>query len=126
MNAQDAEKIVDKLAEKIGVAVDKLQPVAEETIRQVQVQGLLRAGFGLLSAILVGVFVCWSFRTLGHWEKKLDETNRNDRETMEWIFVGRLVTLILATLCWSGCVFVGMYWGLSAYFAPIPTLFGLL
>ncbi len=60
MEAGQVGEIVDKLAEKIGVAADSLVPVAEEAMRQVVARGMLYIGMGcglLIVTCVVGMYL---------------------------------------------------------------------
>ena len=66
MNTNEVAFIVDKIAEKLNVAVDKVQPVAEETIRQYvlreQFYGYCLAGYALIFLfILIGGLISERF-----------------------------------------------------------------
>jgi len=59
MDAAQVNTVIDKLADKLGVAADKLRPLGEQAIREFQRQavagavtdGLLLVGFGLALAL---------------------------------------------------------------------------
>jgi len=55
------ERIIDKVAEKLNVAADKLQPLGEELVRQVSLagwaQGIASAILVIISAILFYLFI---------------------------------------------------------------------
>lgn len=59
MNTTDqVTTIVDKLSEKVGLAADKLAPIAEEVIRQTQTLGMVSTLAGI-AIMLVGFLVTW-------------------------------------------------------------------
>ena len=53
MNGSEMTEVVDRLAEKVGVAVDKLAPFAEEVVRQYQFRSFVLAGVGLFGCAIV-------------------------------------------------------------------------
>ncbi len=50
MDASQVNEVVDKLAEKVGIAADKLQPLAEQAIREYQMSQIV-------GAVVAGVFL---------------------------------------------------------------------
>ena len=62
MNEPMLNQVIDKLAEKFGVAVDKVQPMAEEVLRQY----VMRAS---VEAVMCFVFVA-SLIVYGSWAAK--------------------------------------------------------
>ena len=113
MDANSVNQVVDKLAEKIGVAADKLMPLGEETIRQVQARGLMQAGIGamfLLVPVVLGL-LCWRYN------KKLDAMKSSDVcPLMATGFVVGGIALIIGAMV--------AYYGMSEWLAPLPCLLG--
>jgi len=61
MTGDEMEKVIDKIAEKAGVAVEKIQPIAEEVVRQVQDRALfLGCGCAVIAFIFL-LFIVLSF-----------------------------------------------------------------
>jgi len=119
MTTPNIETVIDKLAQKIGVAADKLQPLGEEVVRQVAERGRLHACAG---AFLLVLGVCCALRGLCFLGRvlpgKLDE-----REVC--ISIAGMVSLGILSFLLAG---VGQHYlsmGLEAWIAPLPTILGL-
>ena len=119
MDAGQVNEVVDKLAEKMGVAVDKIVPIAGETVQQVANRGFLLAGFGfiLLVFCVTGIVVGMKY-LLGHHEvRPKTRLTREDAEDIGFVCV--IIGLFVATIA----IYV-IFAGLSQYVAPIPYLLG--
>ncbi|MEK6879363.1 MAG: hypothetical protein AABY22_07145, partial [Nanoarchaeota archaeon] len=98
--------IVDKIAEKLNVATDKIQPIAEETLRQYQVREFFYAncGFGFATFLLIISIIIFilGFRT-------------PDKDSCSIA----IIPLIIMFIC---LIFAINAYG--RYLAPIPSIFG--
>ena len=111
----EPEPSVDKLAEKLGVAVEKLQPLAEETIRQYVARETAYAIIGGFFAF-VGFF--FLFCACPYFVKKVTETKE---EAYGSLAVGCGIFGVVG-------IIGGLVEGISALgnvLAPIPGLLGL-
>ena len=112
----DVGAVVDKLAEKIGVAVEKLMPVAQEVIRQVRLVGVVEAVTG--AAFLVMAVVCALL-----FKRVVTVAEATGREYTGSALVMSMALGTAAVLLFIlGIVFVPD--GLIQYVAPLPHLLG--
>lgn len=111
MTGDEINKVVDNLAEKLGVAADKLQPLAEETVRQVQVRGLMNA---LIAVAVAAMIVAAGWRVRVQAAKRLDASDAVQVEMASWFITVLAVTIALIPFCNN----------LSQYIAPLPYLLG--
>lgn len=114
MESGDMGLIVDKLAEKIGVAAEKLAPIAEEALRQYVVRESIYAIMGGV-AVLIGIgllTICW---------KSAKEHMVNDEE----LYFGAGMVSGIGGILFSTIGFVEGVTGLVNAIAPIPGLLGV-
>lgn len=104
MTGEELEKVVDKLAEKAGVAVDKMQPIAEEVLRQVEARALVQI---ICASILVVLIIAASI----FFERKADRYDKGMA-----VFIGMLLAFL-------GVVFLMS--AISAYVAPLAQILGV-
>lgn len=112
-------QVIDKLAEKIGVAASELAPLAEETIRQVSAKGL---AFMISSVVLIipaYVFLRLA-RSAGRGAIQATAASKDDSGYV----VGAVFSGIGAMGCLTGALSI-FFHGISAWLAPIPYLLGL-
>ncbi len=111
MTGNEVTQVVDALAEKLGMAADKLQPIAEETVRQVTLSGKIGCAFGLALcaiALFLGLLIPIVIK-----KECLDNED---------------LVIPLLGLCTFGALLVGglaIYSGLVRWLAPLPHLLGL-
>ena len=113
MESVNVETLVDKLVEKIGLAVNKLQPITEEVLRQYQMEHIFLTIVGaiiLLTGIGTGLLLI----------KKGKALDDNDGEGIGLYIVGGLS--IFFGLFVGLPVFIN---GLACYIAPLPNILGL-
>lgn len=112
------EQIIEKIAEKIGLAVEKVEPFAKEVVSQYQSEQLLYAMAGLITLVLavgVGVFLYWVATA-----KNEDGYRRFGLNDDTCIVLGALfgvLPLVLGMIYFFLC--------LGRYIAPLPNLLGL-
>ena len=124
MNAVDVSAVVDKLAEKLGVAVEQVQPLAEEVVRQYVVREWAFAiGCAILWIALLGLCAIAAQTGLrnGHKEAARDANYTSD-ETSWYILAAAsgIVALIATAICAGHVVYF-----VSHALAPLPSLLGL-
>ena len=62
MNKEDVNGVIDKIAEKLGVAADKVKPLAEEVVKQYSAEQRIWArhhGVRLVADVLIGGVLLW-------------------------------------------------------------------
>jgi len=104
---------VDKLAEKIGGAADKLAPLAAEAVRQVQALGL---AYTIVGALCVA-FAAFAFTMCLRYVCKAGETDKD----------ADAVTAVVCGLLGLGCLIGGLgglLAGLCRWLAPYAHLLG--
>ena len=113
MTVPDINQVVDKLAEKIGVAAEKLLPIATETIRQVSLRGYTVAVcLAVLSLVtLSGCVLC------AHLHIKM-RTEPHSCYEGGWLAVTILSGIATLALLCTAIVF------LAQGVAPLPSLLG--
>ena len=112
MDAQQVGEVVDKLADKIGIAAEKIQPIAEETVRQVSCKGMIIFGIGafLLLIGIVALGVCY-------------KTGKKALEDDDY-FPGAVISGVVCLLLFVTGM-VTLLDGLILWIAPLPHIFGL-
>ena len=111
MEAGQVSEVVDKLAEKIGVAAEQLAPIAEETVRQVSIRGIAYAGLGVLGLLVATVLAKMAICVVS----KMD-----DGEVKVIV-----IAIVLVAICLVlGFSIAGIVSGISQWLAPIPYLLG--
>lgn len=111
------EVVIDKMAEKIGIAVEKLQPLAEETIRQYiarETAFAICGGIAVLFGLFLGLVCIKSAIKVGE-----DLSSKGDK------YIPLVVISGIASLIF---VIVGMVEGIAGLgnaLAPLPGLLGL-
>ena len=115
MNANEVGQIVDKLAEKMGVAVEKIQPLAEEIVRQYQARALAQVVIcGLIACALCVVGAALLRKGNAYQEKHGGDNGAFD------LFVAATASFVVA------CVPVGSaIASVMHYIAPLPSILGL-
>mgnify|MGYP001569841966 CR=1 FL=1 len=106
MNTNEVAFIVDKIAEKLSVATDKIQPIAEETLRQYQTRELLYAQSSFTISLLFFLIAIIIF-ILG-----LNSTDKDNA----------LISIVPLVLFIGSFVIAVTFYG--HYLAPIPSIFG--
>ena len=113
MDANAVNAVVDKLAEKIGGAADKLAPLAAEAVRQVQALGL---AYTIVGALCVA-FAAFAFTMCLRYVRKAGETNE------EVNCIAAVVCGVLGLWCLTGGL-GGLLAGLCRWLAPYAHLLG--
>lgn len=109
----ELSEVVDKLAEKIGVAGTKLQPIAEECLKQYGDRALLWAVASLGLVFVVGVVViALMFRT------RQIEYDDDDRHLVQALII------FGGTALWAGLLMAAVV-NLGHAIAPLPSILGL-
>ena len=112
MNEEMIGSITDKLSKEIGIAVEQLQPLAEEVVRQYASREYMFAGcFAASATIAVCVAVIGVVVSIKRQE---------DEEVSMALAVGAVFALIVAAICFA----VGAS-HLANAIAPLPSLMGL-
>lgn len=111
MDATQISQVVDKLAEKIGVSVEQLRPIAEETISQVSMRGwslFIAFIVGTLFMLLAVIVFCMLFR----------KTEDDDAAVL--LGLGIVFSFV-------GCIvfFCMAIYNLGHWVAPLPSIMGL-
>lgn len=124
MDSMEIGKVIDKVVEKVGVAADALQPLAEETVRQVSVRGLTQAITAAVTCVIVVSFLFWIFYACARRAKFLATRGKNDDEQLLPSIVGSVFAAfgMVITISTFGNLVID---GLNAWVAPIPTILGL-
>jgi len=106
MQASEIGQIVDKIAGKLGVAADKLQPLGEEVVRQVMLRGMVLSAIGVAMLTLSAVSGAIAYR------KRDGDANHLMPFVMACLFSAFLGALLLGN-------------GVPEWIAPLPTILGL-
>ena len=115
MDTNSVNQIIDKLAEKLGIAVEKVTPLAEEYIRQIQTKGMICVIFGVTLLLLALVL----------WGIDIYHIKRGGKEN--WGDEGRITTVILlsiANVAITLSVIFILFHGLVMIFAPYTRILG--
>ena len=118
----EVNKVVDNLAGKIGMAVDKVAPVADKVITEISYRGIgMAVAFFILA--IVGSIVAWKIGKKihtdanGKWENK-----GNYSTTPNGYFVGLVATIIAGLTSATVGVSCGFYYlnqGLARRFTSL-------
>ena len=110
------EQVIDMLAEKVGVAAEKLMPVAEELLVQVSARGLVLA----IACAAACVVACCL--TVMLWRRCFRHAARHadDGGGVGYGFAAMVMTAITVV------AFVHMCMGMIEYVAPLPSILGFL
>ena len=116
MKAELIERTIDKVADKIGVALETAQPITEEIVRQYQIEHLIYAFIGVL-IMLVGLGTAGVLR---HMAYITNEQGHHVYDRGDCV----VTSIIVAVLCLinGGVTF---FYNLGMYLAPLPNLLGL-
>ena len=111
MTGNDMSQVVDKVAEKIGVAADKLALITKATVEQVALRGEVFCLFlGGLAIILLGLTTLFAKRAFAV----------RDDEGRRTAFIGLSIVSGVLVFGFACAAFVH----LGHWLAPIPTLLG--
>ena len=108
------ENQIEKVAEKVGLAVDRLQPVAEELVHQVQMWGLFRACAGAVCLTLF--FYLFWFMGIKRVKDIEDDMTIKGVRCIMFIVVGFFLGL-------AGIISITE--GLHSYIAPLTRILKL-
>ena len=116
MQGAEMNAVVEKVADKIGVAVEKLAPLANEVIRQYRLKSACYVAGLVVALLVVAILARWAWRFT-----EPDEAWKADEEVRCNIRAATgLVTLLSALLALG---FIVHY--LTRVIAPLPSLLGL-
>ena len=110
MNVEDLELVVDKVAEKIGVAASALQPVVEQLVTQIQIRYFMFAGGSFLFGLLFLGCIIYLYR----WTPGDEPRSLFDSE-------GRIMGILLSFGCLLGSLLAFVI-NLSMALTPLPSL----
>ena len=108
----DYTQIVDNVADRIGLAIEQVQPIAETLVRETQILGVAHASLGLVILVCAAWMACYTYRFA---TKKED---RNGDADILAVIPGMAALLIGAV----GLIVVSE--GLSMWFAPTLHILG--
>ena len=118
MDGPAMEKVIDKIAEKVGMTADALQPIAEETVRQVSVRGLVQAiSCGITAVLLLGMIYV-GYRLLC---KGLQPDTKHCDEGV-WLTAG--IACCACGVLGAPYAIAFTIMGLMTYIAPLPAILG--
>lgn len=109
MKADEINKVIDKLAEKIGVAVEKVEPIAQEVIEQVQSRALLQ-GFSCIALIVFFMVIIFLVNYMKDNDEKYEEAR------LGLTSVATVIILIISMVA------IGKF---STYIAPLAYILGV-
>lgn len=108
------DEVVDKIAERLGMAVQEIQPLAEEVVRQYQVRALVfSVGAGIATLFFLWVHL--------HADKRLKEDIKLQGGTSDspWGVVSIMAMIPICLFFYAAVIHLGKY------LAPLPSLLGL-
>ena len=113
-----AEKVIDKIADRIGVAAEQLQPLATETVQQYQLEhaigAILWGGIGLLFLIFVVFLSRKTFKIIVHEDGFDDDASA----------ALHIIPVVISSV--MGFALLGHgYSHLARAIAPLPHLLGI-
>ena len=88
MEAEQVGQVVDKLAEKIGVAAEAFKPVAEEAMRQATMRAIVWSVFAGIALVAL----LTAARALGRYAK--NHLDSEDNVTHESAEIARVVCIV--------------------------------
>ena len=115
MDASQVNQVVDKLAEKIGLAVDKVQPIAEEVVRQYAAREVFMARSLLAFSVL-----CITAAVMGAYSL----CTMDDKESSEGKIVASIMAVMVGGFAFVGCIIVSSIKYGNAI-APLASILGL-
>jgi len=110
MTGDEMEKVIDKIAEKAGVAVDKIQPIAEEVVRQVEMRAFIMM---IVMAVVVTVSLLVGSFVLLKREKELLAGEPSC-----------VIPCVFSLFLFVGCS-AGFFVNLYIYIAPLASILGV-
>ena len=111
MVSDEINKVVDKMAEKLSLAVDKVEPIAREVIDQVQNRALLQGCLFGTAMLFIFIFIILI-------NMKTQDTLTNDEEGGRLVITGLLIVIFLIFLICAINSF-------STYVSPLATILGV-
>ena len=113
MDANALNQVIDKLAEKAGLAADALKPIAQELIAQTRAVGLAYFIAGCISFMACGILAALFCQAV----KQVGEANgAEDR------FVVKAAICAILGLVALVCGLAGVIGGLPMWLAPLRSL----
>lgn len=116
MTGEEVEGVIEKMAEQLGVAVTELEPLAEETVRQVALRGLVWGVGTLLIALLLAGIAAWSGVKA---KQRRGEMERTD----DGLHIFYMISVVLLAVGAIVALGIGVS-HLGDWVAPIPRLLG--
>lgn len=110
MNSDDVNKVIDKLADKLGVAVEQVEPLAEQVVSQYVLRSTFWGIGSLIIAIsflVVGVVMC---------HRTLKDNPHETEVAAAWAIIMSVIALIPLALAFQN---------LGNAIAPLPSMLGL-
>ena len=119
MTGEEMENVIDKIAEKAGVAVEKIQPIADQVINEVQMRGAVLSGICLFFIVFFSILAILLQRKIYNYEMKLREGG--DKKAMPEM---GMICYVFLFLVLAGLV-PGFFIGLFEYIAPLASILGV-
>ena len=112
----DSDQFIEQLAEKLGVAVEVIKPVAEETLRQVALRGCAN--------VVIGIGMLWLFLGVTYLCVRLVKKCCAGGSESEFFGVMAFLAGVFSlTMLIAGGIHVSE--GIGEWLAPLPTILGL-
>ncbi len=120
MESGELGEVVDKLANKIGLAAEKLQPLAEETVRQYANWGIAQVCLGVctLGVTILLLYASSRLFIAGHKPEVRDKGVTDDYESLS-------VVAFLAAMGAALTALILISMGIKAWVAPIAGILGM-
>lgn len=116
MTTNEIGYLVDRLAEKAGLAAEAVKPLATELLTEVQRIGVVKLGAGSVAVATGVALLLWSLGS-----PRFREGSEDDGFSLDHTHPVILLPVIVGALSvWSGFEFV--YNGIRALVAPMLTL----
>ena len=113
MDANTINQVIDKVAEKAGIAAEQIAPLAEEVVRQFQLKSIVGGLLSLGAAIIIGLIAHSSVKKL---------LVKAEKSSEDWYgFAGMWITI-------GACILVGFFMiqaVIDAYYAVAPLYYCL-
>ena len=114
MNADALNQVIDKLAEKAGVAADALKPIAQELIAQTRAIGMAYVIVGCVAFMACGILAALFCQAV----KQVGEANHQAKDRF---IVKAAISAVLGMVALV-CGLAGVITGLPMWLAPLRSL----